>query len=269
MSRRCLLLSLVLPSAHAWGYCQDDNENCGVWAKDGECKGENNVFMTAKCPLSCEVCNNVCRDVEESCIDWAKDGQCKANPTYMAKSCPTSCGICKEKCYDKEPGDKCGEWAREGECKKNPAIISQCPVSCGACSSMCIDRNSNCPQWAAAGDCSNNTGYMLRECSHSCKVCTDEKGISTCEDRQISQCLIWGEQECNVNPGSMYRTCPRLCGACGLLCADKHESCPGWAAAKEGKACAEEGGWLLSSCPYSCGICAQVNRFPRKEKDEV
>jgi len=36
--------------------------------------------------------------------------------------------------------------------------------------STCVDNNSNCPAWAARGECQRSPGYMLRNCKKSCKV---------------------------------------------------------------------------------------------------
>jgi hypothetical protein len=265
------VLSALFRGASSWGFCHDVNDNCHSWAKAGECNGNNAEYMRSACPLACGACHHLCRDVEEACIDWAADGQCTSNPTYMYKNCPSSCGVCKERCFDKEPLDKCGEWARAGECSKNPGLLTQCPVSCGVCTSMCLDRHSDCANWAAEGGCLNNSHYMLRECSSSCKVC-DKARHSTeiCDDRHIRQCHIWGAHECTVNPVVLLNDCPKLCGACELVCADKKPDCPGWAKAKEGRtACEEHGGWLSTECPYSCGLCPRMNRFPAEVKDEI
>ena len=41
----------------------------------------------------------------------------------------------------------------------------------------CYDDHDMCGMWADSGECETNTGYMFRNCRHSCKVCgamTDE-----------------------------------------------------------------------------------------------
>lgn len=37
-----------------------------------------------------------CEDNNEGCAVWAKDGQCEANPKYMEAQCQKSCGKCPE-----------------------------------------------------------------------------------------------------------------------------------------------------------------------------
>ena len=263
-----LLLLSALPSARAWGLCNDKNPACGHWAKTGECDGKNSDFMKKTCPHSCGTCHLICRDVEEACGAWAKAGHCESNADFMFKTCPTSCGICAAKCYDKEP-EKCGEWARGGECTKNPSILSTCPVSCGVCSSVCLDKHNDCPGWAAAGDCSKNREYMLRTCPNACSLCDEEKHKTThCENRNQKQCLLWGEHECSANPISMLELCPALCGACTVACVDKNTDCPGWAKHNEGKEC-DNNAFLQSSCPSSCGVCAGIHVAKPPEKDEI
>ncbi|KAK9797418.1 hypothetical protein WJX73_008984 [Symbiochloris irregularis] len=36
----------------------------------------------------------------------------------------------------------------------------------------CIDGDPHCAEWANAGECTKNPGYMLNSCRQSCKVCT-------------------------------------------------------------------------------------------------
>ena len=278
-----VLLFYAAPAA-GWGLCNDDNPACGYWAKNGECDGANKEFMQKTCPHSCGMCHLLCRDVEDSCATWAKDGHCESNPGFMFKSCPTACGVCHPKCYDKEPDDKCGDWARAGECTKNPAILSSCPISCGVCTSLCLDKLNDCPQWAAAGDCSKNREFMLKECPRSCDLCGDEDAAKTeaakkgtpqadsqekhskCANKDHHQCLLWGEQECSVNPLSLLTTCPAMCGACTTVCVDKARDCPNWARA--GKAC-ENDPHLPALCPSSCGICSAIHVKAPPDKQEL
>jgi len=287
-----LSLAALVPAASSWGLCNDKHNHCASWAKDGECEKDNKPFMQKECALSCGVCPLLCRDVEDACISWAKEGFCESNPTYMLKRCATSCGVCAVKCYDKEPGDVCGQWARHGECEKNPAILSSCPVSCGVCTSICLDKHNDCPNWAAAGDCSKNRAFMLMNCPRSCHLCAEPEGTIpkeedaatraheahdaptpfltpfNCANHDNEQCLLWGEQECGVNPEALLTDCPQLCGACTLACVDKAVDCPGWAAAKEGKAC-ELDSHLPTMCPQSCGICSAIHVRAPPAKDEV
>lgn len=37
----------------------------------------------------------------------------------------------------------------------------------------CADSHPNCAEWAVAGECKTNPGYMLQTCRKSCNVCKD------------------------------------------------------------------------------------------------
>ena len=112
-----------------------------------------------------------------------------------------------------------------------------CPVSCGTCTEMCLDKQNDCPLWAADGQCGTNAGFMLRACPHSCGVCDEQSHASSthpvlfgqksddgrklservaCADTDRTQCLIWGEQECDANPSAVMKACPATCGVCTL-----------------------------------------------------
>ena len=87
--------------------------------------------------------------------------------------------------------------------------------------------------------------------ANSCQVC--EKSI--CEDKNATQCAIWGETECNANPGAVLRECPKTCGVCTAVCSDKEEACKDWAAKGE---CEKNPASMLSLCAASCGTCQEL-----------
>lgn len=213
---------------------------------------------------------------------------CGISPRYQ--NCAASCGVCKTKCYDKDPS--CPAWARSGECTTNGGMPTLCPVSCGVCTDLCLDRQNDCPQWARAGGCADNAGYMLRNCPNSCGVCDDKthaksshptrdavgtrSDTKACADTDHTQCLIWGEHECDANPGAVMRSCPRMCGLCTTACEDKYKDCPNWAegkanvfGTKSGRGCADDKEFMEANCPHSCGICPRLHVFPPSGKDEM
>ena len=108
-------------------------------------------------------------------------------------------------------------------------MLKHCPVSCGVCRSECTDTHNDCPGWAADGQCHKNPGFTLKSCPKSCEVCQ----ATTCEDKNQTQCEIWGEAECANNQGAVMRDCPKTCGVCTAVCGDKEEACPDWAAKGE------------------------------------
>jgi hypothetical protein len=88
---------------------------------------------------------------------------------------------------------------------------------------------------------------------------------NTCEDRNSTQCEIWGEAECANNPGAVMRECPKTCGVCTTVCADKEESCKEWASKGE---CEKNPASMLALCPQACGACHELEKFG-KAKDEM
>ena len=54
------------------------------------------LAVMKECPESCGLCTTVCQDHDESCKGWAKDGQCEDNKPFMYRVCPASCGICSD-----------------------------------------------------------------------------------------------------------------------------------------------------------------------------
>ena len=72
-----------------------------------------------------------------------------------------------------------------------------------------------------AAQCQNNPGAMLRECPHTCGVCT-----LACEDK-YADCPNWAEGRANVfgrkggpmagcdqDPAFMKVNCPQSCNVC-------------------------------------------------------
>ena len=129
----------------------------------------------------------------------------------------------------------------------------------GACGVPTSDES--CPNWARDGGCHQNAGAVLKACGKSCD-------LETCEDKNSTQCAIWGEEQCAVNPGAMLRECPKTCGMCRNTCHDKDESCKAWADAGE---CTKNAVAMRRVCPSSCLICANIELAAAQdaEKDEM
>ncbi|XP_005104709.2 zinc metalloproteinase nas-15 [Aplysia californica] len=72
--------------------CEDAEENCRYWARDGYCD-KNPNYNLIYCKKSCNNCNG-CRDAEFLCGLWAKSGHCEKNPRYMLRHCQKSCKAC-------------------------------------------------------------------------------------------------------------------------------------------------------------------------------
>ena len=70
------------------------------------------------------------------------------------------------------------------------------------------DANTNCPTWAAAGECEANSQYMLTECAHACAG-----GGGEAEPQDSHQdCAPWVQDgECYRNPAFMLQQCRASC----------------------------------------------------------
>ena len=218
--------------------CRDLEEGCAAWADGGECKS-NVDYMLRHCPSSCGACKPLCYDKDPLCAAWARAGECAKNPSTMLGKCSVSCGVCTELCMDRS--NDCPGWAASGACGENPGfMLHECPNSCGVCTpahhaasghpateeaqsktSACADLDRNqCLIWGVH-ECQNNPGAMLRECPHTCGVCT-----LACEDK-YADCPNWAEGRANVfgrkggpmagcdqDPAFMKVNCPQSCNVC-------------------------------------------------------
>jgi hypothetical protein len=82
------------------GQCQDYNEHCKRWARDGFCTLAPDPMLTT-CPESCRICSEVCKDDLPDCPAWAYYGFClrtvkNSNHVvrFMLNKCKQSCGVC-------------------------------------------------------------------------------------------------------------------------------------------------------------------------------
>ena len=75
-------------------------------------------------------------------------------------------------CEDTETAEVCAPHVAAGECSENPGwMLRKCAGSCGLCRPVCQDHQAKCSAWATRGDCAKNPGWMKRECPASCGMC--------------------------------------------------------------------------------------------------
>ncbi|XP_055891008.1 zinc metalloproteinase nas-15-like isoform X3 [Biomphalaria glabrata] len=84
--------TLVTGTVITGDQCEDMNEGCPGWARDGYCDS-NPRYNLIYCKKSCNNCNG-CRDTEVLCSVWAKDGHCERNARFMMRHCQKSCQAC-------------------------------------------------------------------------------------------------------------------------------------------------------------------------------
>lgn len=108
---------------------------------------------TTKAPTKAPTKTAKCADAADaiSCEGWTELGQCEQNPGFMLQQCRRSCGECGEEGGEEEDDDNKGGEEEEDRC---------------------ADSDGGCYLWADAGECEQNSDWMLKKCRKSCGVCT-------------------------------------------------------------------------------------------------
>ena len=86
-------------------------------------------------------------------------------------------------CYDE--AEDCAERSTSGGCHNGSDTPLRCQWSCRACGFRplleqvygCTDSSEGCANWAAAGECSKNPGFMRSSCGRSCDACGDRAAL--------------------------------------------------------------------------------------------
>ena len=106
--------------------------------------------------ISHEPVSDQCKDHTEECGPWAKMGECDINPSYMHGSCARSCGKCPiftigddgqqvlvpvadEACDDVEKPSECQRLAELGECLLRKDFMQE---NCAATCFFCVNEKS-------------------------------------------------------------------------------------------------------------------------------
>ncbi|CAJ0574935.1 unnamed protein product, partial [Mesorhabditis spiculigera] len=77
--------------------CEDADENCANWVKNGFCTDPYYAKSKADyCAKSCGLCYDTCADKSASCKNWKANGFCE-NALYDSIKkdyCSATCGLC-------------------------------------------------------------------------------------------------------------------------------------------------------------------------------
>jgi len=133
-----------------------------------------------------------------------------------------------------------------------PGMIRRSPVM----GPSCVDKHASCSTWAASGECTKNTLWMVAECCKSCMNPPDTVPVTQapkCENKHAS-CVTWAcAGECVANPTYMKPNCCKACKEMNCPCSankwSKTGDCDRWAKAGE---CAKNAGWMKQNCCKSC-----------------
>ncbi|XP_074652005.1 uncharacterized protein LOC141906622 [Tubulanus polymorphus] len=145
-----------------------------------------------------------CVDKNKECPGWANFGECEKNPVTVQRLCPLSCGKCKPTVTTAKPEIGGG-------------------TDTGTGTGKCVDTNKECPNWAKFGECEKNPVTVQKVCPLSCGKCkpTGTKpetgggtGAGDCVDKN-TECPGWANYgECEKNPVTVKKLCPKSCGIC-------------------------------------------------------
>mmetsp|Transcript_23701 Transcript_23701/g.56124 ORF Transcript_23701/g.56124 Transcript_23701/m.56124 type:complete len:473 (-) Transcript_23701:1027-2445(-) len=135
-----------------------------------------------------------CADKEEECGTWAKAGECTNNPNYMLVNCPISCDSCPEPLdLPEEILDLLDRVSNYGPYQRVEGVDSEKTIDVvrktvaymeneiyGEDASHelseeileeCVNKEELCSFWAAIGECEANKAYMKVKCAPSCQTC--------------------------------------------------------------------------------------------------
>jgi CubicO group peptidase (beta-lactamase class C family) len=108
-----------------------------------------------------------CVDQHASCCAWASERECASNRKYMLESCPAACGLCKQ-----TVNHAVSNQTVSNQTVSNQTVSNQ-TVSCRPEDRPCFDEDeAHCEEWARAGECLANRGFMHTACRLSCQLCT-------------------------------------------------------------------------------------------------
>ncbi|XP_078359766.1 zinc metalloproteinase nas-15-like [Oculina patagonica] len=231
--------------------CTDraNTADCESWRDSGFCTEHSSMIY--HCKKTCGFCsNNGCMDKQFECKKWATEGKCSSDKANMDKECPHTCNVCKPCttapsetfCKDNTLTADCESWKSSGFCTAHDAMITHCKKTCGFClSDACFDVKNDCKKRAAIyGECDKI--IMEMECPYTCGYC--------------DECTAPAPTDPPVIP-TVPTTLPNRTGV-GLICVDKRESCPAWAAQGDCKT----NGYTEMACRISCGT--RCDTYPIK-----
>lgn len=175
-------------------------------------------------------------------------------------------------CAAKCPADKTAACAKP--CFLNHKCECRCPdhkCELRKLAETCQDDHPRCLEFAKAGECNKNPGWMNQYCGEACGICgTIDKivedplgGNGRCNDYHPT-CAEWSKRgECEKNPWWMVQACTKSCGLCDGECRDEEPNCESRAKANE----CEFNPEVLKKCKKSCKLC-KSNEDEDEDEDE-
>ena len=118
----------------------------------------------------------------------------------------------------------------------------------------CIDaEETECPNWAKRGECTNNPQYMLIHCRKSCDSCIDlHMGVVQMAPddhlrEQVLRRLIDTQEYMHRQAEISVRVLTK--------CVNKHDLCTHWSVQGE---CETNAGFMHTECAPACQTCDKI-----------
>jgi len=127
---------------------------------------------------------------------------------------------------------------------------------------VCLDDRSECPQYAARGDCKTQSTFMLAHCKLSCKACPSNLSYFASEYGEAQEC--YGEKADEIEKvileaeyymkntvlkEAMYQSVRHKC-------LNRDKLCSKWAAEGE---CTSNPNWMKIQCAVACQSCEKLD----------
>jgi len=144
--------------------CQDDHQNCFVWASVGECDA-NPVYMLRSCRRSCKHCPD---QAEELAAILAAEE--KKNKVYTKEELAVGADMGEPQSVEEESMFHVSEREIIARIDASREFIRDSDLDDDLID-ICLNAHEKCVAWAVAGECEKNKKYMITNCAPACMTC--------------------------------------------------------------------------------------------------
>mmetsp|Transcript_13094 Transcript_13094/g.28856 ORF Transcript_13094/g.28856 Transcript_13094/m.28856 type:complete len:265 (-) Transcript_13094:315-1109(-) len=119
-----------------------------------------------------------CINQEDLCDSWASRGECKNNRSFMYEKCPASCNVCIPDYVRSNPdfGALQEIIGNHDQFAKMYNILRKMFFyhrGSDLSTIDCTNTHERCVFWASVDECTNNAGWMRKNCALACSACTN------------------------------------------------------------------------------------------------
>jgi len=139
----------------------------------------------------------------------------------------------------------------------------------------CVDEHPRCGEWADAGECENNPGYMLHHCPVACDSCPDPVDLAADDRALLAAVAAYGKPQ-KIEGASADATMEVVRGTVAYMrddvhgtnpthalspdivaeCVNREELCAFWAVIGE---CEANKAYMKLKCAPSCQTCHMID----------